>query len=100
MPSTNGHGAKPERVALYLRVSSEEQRTEKPSKYSVSFWNPTANFTGSRWPGPMLTMTSQAPFHYTSGPRVGSFWKTRKRASSRPYSSIGSTGSGARCSWW
>ena len=26
MPSTNGHGAKSERVALYLRVSSEEQR--------------------------------------------------------------------------
>jgi site-specific DNA recombinase len=26
MPNTNGHGAKPERVALYLRVSSEEQR--------------------------------------------------------------------------
>src|SRR5918998_6772806 len=28
MPSTNGHGAKPERVALYLRVSSLEQRDE------------------------------------------------------------------------
>ncbi len=26
MPSTNGHGTKPELVALYLRVSSEEQR--------------------------------------------------------------------------
>ncbi len=26
MPSTNGHGPKPERVALLLRVSSEEQR--------------------------------------------------------------------------
>jgi site-specific DNA recombinase len=26
MPSTNGHGSKLERVALYLRVSSEEQR--------------------------------------------------------------------------
>jgi site-specific DNA recombinase len=26
MPTANGHGAKPERVALYLRVSSEEQR--------------------------------------------------------------------------
>jgi site-specific DNA recombinase len=26
MPSTNGHGPKPEKVALYLRVSSEEQR--------------------------------------------------------------------------
>ena len=26
MPSTNGHGPTPERVALYIRVSSEEQR--------------------------------------------------------------------------
>ena len=26
MPSTNGHGSRPERVALYLRVSSEDQR--------------------------------------------------------------------------
>jgi site-specific DNA recombinase len=26
MPSTNGHGSKSERVALYMRVSSEEQR--------------------------------------------------------------------------
>jgi site-specific DNA recombinase len=26
MPSTNGHGSTPERIALYLRVSSEEQR--------------------------------------------------------------------------
>jgi len=26
MPSTNAKGSKPERVALYLRVSSEEQR--------------------------------------------------------------------------
>ncbi len=26
MPSTSGHGSNPERVALYLRVSSEEQR--------------------------------------------------------------------------
>jgi site-specific DNA recombinase len=29
MPSTNGHGSKPERVALYLRVSSEEQKTKE-----------------------------------------------------------------------
>ena len=28
MPNTNGHGSKPERVALYLRVSSHEQRDE------------------------------------------------------------------------
>ena len=29
MPSTNGHGGKPERVALYMRVSSEEQKTKE-----------------------------------------------------------------------
>jgi site-specific DNA recombinase len=29
MPNTNGHGSKPERVALYLRVSSEEQKTKE-----------------------------------------------------------------------
>jgi len=29
MPSTNGNGSKPERVALYLRVSSEEQKTKE-----------------------------------------------------------------------
>ena len=29
MPSTNGHGTKPERVALLLRVSSEEQREKE-----------------------------------------------------------------------
>src|ERR671921_2162718 len=28
MPSTNGHGSKPERVGLYMRVSSEEQKTK------------------------------------------------------------------------
>jgi site-specific DNA recombinase len=29
MPSTNGHGPKSERIALYLRVSSEEQKTKE-----------------------------------------------------------------------
>ena len=28
MPSANGHGAEPERVGLYMRVSSEEQKTK------------------------------------------------------------------------
>jgi hypothetical protein len=28
MPSENGHGLKPERVGLYMRVSSEEQKTK------------------------------------------------------------------------
>jgi site-specific DNA recombinase len=29
MPSTNGHGSQPERVGLYMRVSSEEQKTKE-----------------------------------------------------------------------
>jgi site-specific DNA recombinase len=37
MPSTNGHGSKPERVALYLRVSSEEQRDEGTIQTQTDF---------------------------------------------------------------
>jgi site-specific DNA recombinase len=37
MPSTNGHGAEPERVALYLRVSSEEQRDRETIEIQREF---------------------------------------------------------------
>src|SRR5215216_8103830 len=37
MPSTNGHGPKPERVALYLRVSSEEQRDRETIEIQEEF---------------------------------------------------------------
>jgi site-specific DNA recombinase len=37
MPSTNGHGAEPERVALYLRVSSEEQRERETIEIQREF---------------------------------------------------------------
>jgi site-specific DNA recombinase len=37
MPSTNGHGSKPERVALYLRVSSEEQRERETIEIQREF---------------------------------------------------------------
>jgi site-specific DNA recombinase len=37
MPDTNGHGPKPERVALYLRVSSEEQREKATIKIQREF---------------------------------------------------------------
>jgi site-specific DNA recombinase len=37
MPSTNGHGSKPERVALYLRVSSEEQRNRETIEIQEEF---------------------------------------------------------------
>src|SRR5215213_10600879 len=37
MPSTNGHGSKPEPVALYLRVSSEEQRDRETIEIQDDF---------------------------------------------------------------
>jgi DNA invertase Pin-like site-specific DNA recombinase len=37
MPSTNGHGSEPERVALYLRVSSEEQRDRETIEIQREF---------------------------------------------------------------
>ena len=37
MPNTNGHGSKPERVALYLRVSSEEQRDRETIELQRTF---------------------------------------------------------------
>src|SRR3712207_9168860 len=37
MPSTNGHGAKQERVALYMRVSSEEQRERETIEIQNGF---------------------------------------------------------------
>jgi len=37
MPSTNGHGPQPERVALYLRVSSEEQRERETIEIQDKF---------------------------------------------------------------
>jgi len=37
MPSTNGHGSKPERAALYLRVSSEEQRERETIEIQREF---------------------------------------------------------------
>src|SRR5918993_4145798 len=37
MPSTNGHGAEPERVAPYLRVSSEEQRERETIEIQREF---------------------------------------------------------------
>jgi site-specific DNA recombinase len=37
MHTTNGHGSKPERVALYLRVSSEEQRDRETIEIQRKF---------------------------------------------------------------
>jgi DNA invertase Pin-like site-specific DNA recombinase len=45
MPSTNGHGSKPEQIALYLRVSSEEQRERETIEIQREFWSNTVSST-------------------------------------------------------
>ena len=37
MPTTNGHSSKPEQIALYLRVSSEEQRERETIQIQREF---------------------------------------------------------------
>ena len=37
MPNTNGHGSKPEPVALYLRVSTDEQRDRETIEIQDDF---------------------------------------------------------------
>jgi site-specific DNA recombinase len=46
MPSTNGHGSKPERVALYLHVSSEEQRDRETIEIQREFLEPYCELYG------------------------------------------------------
>jgi site-specific DNA recombinase len=46
MPSTNGHGSKPEQVALYLRVSSEEQRDRETIEIQREFLEPYCDLYG------------------------------------------------------
>ena len=45
MPSTNGHGSKPECVALYPRVSSEEQRKRETIEIQEEFLEKPATST-------------------------------------------------------
>ncbi len=50
MHTTNGHGSKPERVALYLRVSSEEQRERETIEIQREFLEQYCkNSTAWRW---------------------------------------------------
>jgi site-specific DNA recombinase len=37
MPTTNGHGSRPERIVLYPRVSSEEQRERETIEIQCEF---------------------------------------------------------------
>src|SRR5215212_7787035 len=46
MPSTNSHGSELERVALYLRVSSEEQRDRETIEIQREFLEPYCELYG------------------------------------------------------
>ena len=93
MPSTNGHGSKLERVALYLRVSSEEQRERETIDLQRDFLEQYRSLyeleIAKRY---MKTTAYPAPFPCTRGQRVGGSSRTPKRATFRPCSSTSSTG--------
>ena len=68
MPGTNGHATKPERVALYLRLSSEEQREKTTIKIQREFLDGYCQLHGLEVAGRSMR-----------GPKVGGCWRTPKR---------------------
>jgi len=48
MPSENGDGRKPERVGLYMRVSSEEQKTKETIETRTASSGSIASSTATR----------------------------------------------------
>ena len=87
MPNTNGHGHMPLRVALYLRVSSEEQRDRETIEIQREFLEQYCRLYGLEIAGSTRTMAYRAPFRCTRDPTAGGSWKMLRRADSRQCSS-------------
>ncbi len=72
MPSTNGHGSKPERVALHLRVSSEEQRDRETIELQRDFLEQYRSLYELEVTDTYMRMTAYpAPFRCMRGQRAG-----------------------------
>jgi hypothetical protein len=81
MPSTNGQTTSPDRVALYMRVSSEEQRdagTIQTQSDSLTRHAATCGFEVSEVYADD-GVSGTIPLHE----RPDGYWRTPKRASSR-----------------
>jgi DNA invertase Pin-like site-specific DNA recombinase len=100
MPATNGHGSGPERVALYLCVSSEEQRDRETIEIQREFLEPYCELYGFEVVKTYADDGVSGTISLHERPEGRQLLEDAKRANSRQYSSIGWTGSGAHCSSW
>ena len=100
MPTTNGHGSSgaTERVALYLRVSSEEQRDRETIELQREFLEQYCRLYGLEVAEYMRTTVYPAPSPYTRDRRVSDSWKMPNRRSSGRCLSPSWTGWGEPCS--
>jgi DNA invertase Pin-like site-specific DNA recombinase len=80
MPSTNGHGSKPERVALYLRVSSEEQRDAGTIETQREFLDGYVRLHGLEVAGVYEDDGVSGTSRCMSGREAGGYWQTPRRA--------------------
>ena len=80
MSSTHRHG--PDPVALYLRVSSEEQRDRETIEIQEEFLGGSTNSSVSKWLRYTRMTASRVRSPCMNVPRAGDSSRTPKRASS------------------
>ena len=87
MPTTNGHGSSgaAERVALYLRVSSEEQRERETIQIQQEFLEQYRELYGLEVAGVYQDdgVSGMVALHERSG--ASDYKRTPQRASSKPW---------------
>ena len=82
MPSTNGHGSKPERVGLYMRVSSEEQKTKDTIETQDGFLEEYCKLYGRKIAKVYKDAAALASCCCTRGQRGVNCWKTLRLGNS------------------
>jgi len=75
----------PVRVALYARVSTDEQRNKGTVENQLGKLRARAAAGTGRWCGSTWTMGSPAPWLSLIAPRVVASWKTEALASWMPW---------------
>ncbi len=103
MPSTNGHGlaSGAGRIALYLRVSSEEQRDRETIEIQRDFLVEYCHLYGLEIAGVYADDGVPGTIPCTNGRMVGGSWRTPEKACLPRSWSTAWTGWGGRCwsSW-
>jgi Resolvase, N terminal domain len=88
MPNTNGHGSEAsERVALYMRVSSEEQRDRETIEIQREFLEQYCRLYRLEIAEIYTDEAYLAQFRCTKGPTASGSWKMHGRTDSRQCSS-------------